>query len=197
VIYFTADPHFAHKHVCRICARPWPQEDNDAQLIRRWNAVVTAKDTVYVLGDFSFAGSKIYWASILEQLNGVIYLLEGNHDRKALARFRKECANEILIPKKQDGNSVVILPLPQIEMRVENYPVTINHYPMRSWNGLCHGTYHLFGHVHGRLDWEDIGLSVDVGVDNPRWNYAPASWAQVQAYMEKEKQRIEERKNGQ
>ena len=43
------------------------------------------------------------------------------------------------------------------------------HYPMREWHGCWRGAWHLFGHVHGRLNHEPVGYSLDVGVDSNRF----------------------------
>jgi calcineurin-like phosphoesterase family protein len=56
---------------------------------------------------------------------------------------------------------------------------------MRSWNKAFHGSWHLYGHVHGRLQREDerkpTMLVKDVGVD--ACDYRPMSFADLQAYM--------------
>lgn len=51
-------------------------------LIANWNSVVKPEDTVYVLGDFIMGGANTVPA-ILNQLNGTIILIRGNHDTKA------------------------------------------------------------------------------------------------------------------
>jgi calcineurin-like phosphoesterase family protein len=56
---------------------------------------------------------------------------------------------------------------------------------MRSWDKAFHGSWHLYGHVHGRLMEEDAGnprlLARDVGVDAT--NYRPLSFAEIAEYM--------------
>ena len=49
------------------------------EIIKRWNSVVSKNDIVYHLGDFAF-GNKNFIESIVNQLNGKIYLILGNHD---------------------------------------------------------------------------------------------------------------------
>ena len=36
-------------------------------------------------------------------------------------------------------------------VRVGSVQIWVNHYPMRSWNKSFHGSWHFYGHVHGRL----------------------------------------------
>src|SRR3990167_7246288 len=80
MIYFTADLHFGHKNIITFCNRPFAgtQEMNRA-LIDNWNSRVQKSDEVYLLGDVSFAAAE-YTKHMLEQLNGKIYLIKGNHD---------------------------------------------------------------------------------------------------------------------
>ena len=85
-IYFIADTHFGDSAICRYEDRPFETiEQMDAVLIFEWNSVVTAVDTVYVLGDF---GATDYEAEILKQLNGRKLLIKGNHDSKSNEEYR-------------------------------------------------------------------------------------------------------------
>jgi calcineurin-like phosphoesterase family protein len=52
---------------------------------------------------------------------------------------------------------------------------------MRDWPNAWRGAWHLFGHVHGRLDREPLGLSLDVGVDSH--GYAPVAFAAIAPTM--------------
>lgn len=58
-------------------------------------------------------------------------------------------------------------------------------HPMRSWNKAFHGSWHLYGHVHGRLRNQDAAnpgmLVKDVGVD--ACDYRPISLAELREYM--------------
>ena len=80
-IFFTSDTHFGHEGIIRHISRPFPDSFTmDGELVRRWNSVVRPGDTVYHLGDLSFKGVG-YTAHILEQLNGDIHWVLGNHDK--------------------------------------------------------------------------------------------------------------------
>ena len=58
--FFTSDLHFGHANVIEYCNRPFTSvSDMNGELIRRWRQVVSAGDTVYVLGDFSFENKAI------------------------------------------------------------------------------------------------------------------------------------------
>jgi calcineurin-like phosphoesterase family protein len=50
-----------------------------------------------------------------------------------------------------------------------NQKIYLSHYPHRSWPASHKGSYHLYGHVHSKLNSEDRTSkrkTLDVGVDN-------------------------------
>lgn len=55
----------------------------DRILIENWNKVVSKEDEVNLLGDFSW-GNATYTKDIIEQLNGDINFITGNHDQVIL-----------------------------------------------------------------------------------------------------------------
>lgn len=78
-VWFISDTHFGHSKIIEYCNRPFPNADvMDFNIIQRWNEVVKKDDKVYHLGDFGF-GSKEQITDIVNQLNGKIYLIKGNH----------------------------------------------------------------------------------------------------------------------
>jgi calcineurin-like phosphoesterase family protein len=70
-------------------------------------------------------------------------------------------------------------------IQVDGQDIWLNHYPMRSWNRSFHGSWHLYGHVHGRFSAEDAAngwmLTKDVGVD--ACGYRPLSFEALRDYM--------------
>ena len=185
-IFFTADTHFGHARIVELCHRPFATvQEMDAALIANWNAVVGPADLVYHVGDFSFAKPGPY----LDRLNGRIYLVTGNHDRRRLnqaAKARFACVT------------------PYAEVSVEGQDITLCHYALRVWNKSHHGAWHLYGHSHGTLPDDPRALSLDVGVDCWWWRcgvskptirephrfagqvrYRPLSFAEVKALMAK------------
>lgn len=76
--FFIADTHFGENNIRRYENRPFESaEEMDALLIKNWNSVVSSDDEVYVLGDF---GADKKEAEVLADLNGIKYLVKGNHD---------------------------------------------------------------------------------------------------------------------
>ncbi len=115
------------------------------------------KDTLYFLGDFCI-GSK---ARVLEHRKHIrcrkIFALAGNHDKEA----RK------LTEEFSWLNNLA-------EISIHGQSIVLCHYAMRVWNRLHHGSWHLYGHSHGRLPEPPTSLSMDVGVDTHDfrpWHY--------------------------
>lgn len=85
--FFIADTHFSDDNIRRYENRPFHNtESMDAEMIKRWNAEVAKDDCVYVLGDFGAEGHE---KIVLTQLNGVKYLVKGNHDTKSNSEYRQ------------------------------------------------------------------------------------------------------------
>lgn len=83
-IFFISDIHFFHTNIIKYCNRPYDNVDEmNADIIRRWNAVVNKNDIVWNLGDFIFAkkGNIETVREYVKKLNGRQYLVLGNHDR--------------------------------------------------------------------------------------------------------------------
>ena len=82
-VFFTSDTHFWHENIIKFCNRPFGSiEEMNNTIIENWNKVVGENDIVFHLGDFCFCGSDKF-KEIIENLNGRIYLILGNHDRGA------------------------------------------------------------------------------------------------------------------
>jgi calcineurin-like phosphoesterase family protein len=142
MLWFTSDTHLDHKNILKYTSRPFNTVDEmNENLVLIWNSLVRPGDTVYHLGDFAFARHE-YWRN---RLNGQIVLIEGSHDRmdsKARKSFQWVGPRHTV-----HGDPDIIL----------------SHYAMRVWPRSHYGTWHLYGHSHGRLP--GLGKSFDVGVD--------------------------------
>lgn len=158
MIYFTSDTHFGHENIIRFCKRPFVDaQQMDEVMIANWNAVVSEKDEVYHLGDFSFRSAKAA-PTILDRLKGRIHLIHGNHDSNQIKKLPRFLTSQPYAEIKVDGENVVLC-----------------HYALRTWNKAHYGAYHLYGHSHGGLP--GIGRSLDVGVDV--WGFRPVTLAEI------------------
>ena len=54
-MWFTADTHFGHSNIIELTHRPFSSvQEMDRRLIANINDRVSARDSLYILGDFSF-----------------------------------------------------------------------------------------------------------------------------------------------
>lgn len=164
MIFFTSDLHLHHANIIRYCQRPFESvEEMDYVLIDNWNSVVKPEDSVWVLGDFSMSGDKVFLNRTLDRLNGTKFLVAGNHDSKPCKSSDKWREVHTLTHITEGGQILVLC-----------------HYAMRVWYKSHCGSWHLYGHSHGNLP-EENNLSFDVGVDS--WNYTPVSFDQIAKKM--------------
>ncbi len=172
-LFFTSDHHFGHENIIKFCDRPFTDaKEMNAVMIDRWNQKVKPKDIVYHLGDFGLT-YKENLATIIDQLNGKIHLIAGNHEGSAIQNRNKfvwiKDYHELKVkdPDCQNGVQRIIL----------------FHYAMRVWRGSYRGNWHLYGHSHGSLPDLEDRLSFDIGVDCH--DFYPLSYEEVKAIMAK------------
>ena len=146
------------------------------------NEKVGKDDKVFVLGDFVLRRGKSETAKIINQLNGDIYLVPGNHDKvEAYAgcdKNRFHVCSDItylrLRPENKDDE----------RFKHSEYILVLSHFPQLCYShSEKNNTYNLFGHIHSRYNMPmsdygtplrlRIGKQFDVGTD--RNNYAPVN----------------------
>jgi calcineurin-like phosphoesterase family protein len=198
--WFTADTHFGHGNIIKYCQRPFMSREereairgdprgklrlsaetvkrHDDALLEAINSRVALDDHLWIVGDFCWGGfaEARHYRDRIRCEN--VFLVWGNHDRGEIAPVFSDTLEQGMI-------------------RVEGQEIWLNHYPMRSWNKAFHGSWHLYGHVHGRLQREDErnpGMLVkDVGVD--ACDYRPMSFAELRGYMAPRVERFTRTKN--
>ena len=80
--YVIADTHFGHENIIKYENRPFPNaQEMDKVIIDRWNNTVNKDDTVYHLGDVFLCSTDKQFET-MNQLNGNIILIKGNHDNQ-------------------------------------------------------------------------------------------------------------------
>lgn len=183
-IFFTSDTHFQHKNIAKFCPNTRlgrDINDHDEILIRNWNAVVRPTDRIYHLGDFCF-GNAEYAGKVLARLMGNIHFIYGNHDNviKSSAKLRQRFT-WIGDYKEID------LPVPGSERRdagrILTQKVVLFHFPIQEWHRIHHGSFHLYGHVHGSV--QIPGRALDVGIDTRPQDklMTPWPWEEVYALL--------------
>jgi len=174
-IFFTSDHHFGHENIIKFCNRPFEDaREMNRVMIERWNEKVKPKDTVYHLGDFALT-YKENLEPILDQLNGKIHLIVGNHEGTALQLKNKfEWVKDFYELKVKD---------PDCKNGVRR--IILFHYAMRTWRGAGRGNWHLYGHSHGNLPDLEDHYAFDIGVDCH--DFYPLSYDEVKAIMQTKK----------
>lgn len=171
--FFTSDTHFDDQYAIQYFNRPFQSVDEmNRVMVERWNEVVTENDTIYHLGDFTLddIGHFTKWVS---QLNGNIKILPGSHDDPWLRNFVPSEKVQVIAP-------LVSVQFPELMTEKSPQVIVLCHYSLQVWGRSNQGSWHLFGHSHGKL--KGIGLSFDVGVDCT--DFAPLSLGQVALKME-------------
>jgi len=190
--YYCSDPHAFHGNIMKYCRRldfmspadremfldlearggdlrslRMGEESIDAMnrgLAANINARVGPGDTLWCLGDWTFGrGQEVYRNSRLfrDMIQcRTINLIWGNHDDRKI-------------------RDLFAATFDQVEIRDADARITLNHYPMITWNGQHHGcveapNIHLYGHVHALYQHEpqscplkltDAWAALDVGFD--------------------------------
>lgn len=164
-IFLTADLHLGHKNIIKYENRPFINIDMMHEtIIKNWNNVITNNDKVYILGDLTFT-NKEKTKNIIEQLNGKIYLIKGNHDVKPNQWYRDCGITEIY-----------------------DYPILYNEYfifchePMYVNNNAPYAMIH--GHVHSSLAYSTF-TPRSCCVSMERWNYTPVNFNIILLNMQK------------
>lgn len=178
-IFFTSDTHFNHANILGFCARPFKDiREHDEELVRRWNEKVPKDGLVFHLGDVCF-GANDYCRDILNSLNGIIYLIVGNHDTDTISKFKDRFCGMTM-------QRVII---------IGDQSIILNHFPLACFAGSYRKrpVWQLYGHVHTspysrgidseRIDSMAMPCQYDVGVDNN--DFTPLSYAEVKEIMKR------------
>lgn len=159
-IWFTSDTHFFHQQDFLYAPRGFENEIamNEA-IVERWNSVVKPNDIVYHLGDVVMSH---YDANIINQLNGTIFFIRGNHDTD------QKIAN---ITSASTLNNRYFLGTSSL-MKVGKLSFFMCHYPVMTANfDDKHFNQHvinLHGHTHQKGNWifPDNPFIYHVGMDS-------------------------------
>ena len=127
IAWFIGDTHFNHENIIQYCNRPFSNVDEmNEYIINQWNSMVEKDDLVYHLGDFALQSDKDTVSNLVQQLNGNIILILGNHDRWGKQKFR-DCGFVEVYKKLAIGDYI------------------LSHRPIEN---LEDGRLNLHGHLH-------------------------------------------------
>lgn len=169
--YFTADTHFNHRKVIQYCNRPFScLEEMHEVLLENINRKVKVNDTLRIQGDFAF-GRPQHIEDIRAKIKCKdLRIIIGSHDRE----IQKSAYLRSLFTEVVDFGTTIKVPLVS-GTQIRYQEIILCHYAMKSWPKSHYGTWHLFGHHHGKL--KTSNLSFDCGVDC--WNFSPLSLIDV------------------
>ena len=158
--WFTSDTHAYHKNICRGVSSWENSETRDfqneflmtEQMIQNINDNVKWNDTLYHLGDWSFAGFDNI-KKFRDQINcRNIHLILGNHDHH-------------IDRNKNDIRSIFSSVNQFISItKICGQKMSLCHFPLEIWDKHHHGTWMLHGHCHGSLPISERKV-LDVGID--------------------------------
>lgn len=165
--WFTTDWHLGHYNIMKYCNRPFDTtEEMDSTIISNFNDTVHAGDVVYYLGDFSFANIDEYFARLRQDIT--MFFIVGNHDKK----IRE-------IQKQRIIQGVYHLR----DIKIEDQPITLCHYPMMSFNKSHYNAWQLYGHHHTDTNSSIPGKRFNVAID--LHSGKPLSLSEIKAEMDK------------
>ncbi len=166
-VFFTSDLHFGHERLCQKLRGM--SADACAELIlRRWNALVTDTDTVYILGDISM--SKHREVECLRYLHGRKVVIGGNHDTPRCCHVM----NDLGIP---------------VLGCLEYKDFIVSHIPVHPWE-LTRYRGNIHGHVHVGAEPEkgfyDSSLLGDgyFNVNTEMHDFTPVSFERIVRHFE-------------
>lgn len=156
-IFFIADTHFSEENIMRYENRPFTNVENmNEELITNWNKLVGKEDEIYVLGDFGASGKE---KEILNRLNGIKYLVKGNHDTQSNEYYRQAGFEEVY----------------DCPIIVEGFWI-LSHEPLYINENMPYAN--LFGHVHNSPLFKDYSKQ-HVCVSVERLNYSPIGFGDI------------------
>jgi calcineurin-like phosphoesterase family protein len=191
-VYFCSDPHAFHGNIMKFCRRVQFMTDSDREsflelesqgadlrpfrvslesidnmnrgLAANINARVGPRDVLWCLGDWAWGRGPEYKRNARwfrdQILCQTIHFVWGNHDDRSIRDLFQDVYD-------------------QVQVSVDGVRITLNHFPMVTWNGQHHASLaepniHLYGHVHAIYDKEpdasplkdsDAWPALDVGFD--------------------------------
>lgn len=137
-VRFISDLHFNHRNMATRRGFNSVEAMNQ-HIIESFNKVVKKKDSTYILGDITMESKK--GQELLEHLNGYIFVVLGNHDR------RQDIPN---LMKYVDGIAGMV--------DFKRYKVIATHCPIQENELNYRFKYNIHGHVHEnsitKVEWD-------------------------------------------
>jgi len=143
--WIISDTHFFHANIGRYGDRPdgWQE-----MIIENWNRLIQPDDVVFHVGDLAL-GKKENIEGLVPLLNGKLYLMRGNHDRRSNGFYQRLGITLVPDPYRMDHTS--------------GWMLIFSHRPVVL---LEPGVLNLHGHIHNSVAPElgagHVNLCVEV-----------------------------------
>lgn len=150
-VFVTSDWHLGHNRDFCWQARGFNSiKEMNCGLIKRHNEIVTAEDDVYILGDLCMGTDLWTNKELIEQFNGKLHIVFGNHDTQNKISMYNMCENVVEIC----GYATML--------KYKKYHFYLSHYPTLTDNyddgkSLKAKVVNLCGHRHVQnpfIDWD-------------------------------------------
>lgn len=220
-IWFVSDTHYWHKNIT-YGESVWPEKEKNCRrfdttqemsrhIVKQINTYVKEDDILFFLGDWCFGGINNIWNFRKQLRCKNIHFVYGNHDHHIIndkilpncfTDSDDNCQDEPLTTYKDWRDELFRATAKQLfsstqnylEVQIDGVLVVMFHYPIEEWNDRHKSSYHLFGHVHGRIPHGNGRL--DVGIDNAYKlfkEYRPFHWKDIRKLLgnPKQKERLE------
>lgn len=162
--FWTADWHLGHGNIIEYCGRPFKSIDSmTSGIVQSSNSRVGKDDLLIHVGDFctrgkarGVEGSRKKWTDYTKLMNGMVVLLEGNHDDQN---------------KTKTAGMHMVVEIAGMPVFVSHYPTdAVQHDPMLiEWvHEKC--SFAICGHVHEKwmVKWDKYIPNINVGWDQHR-----------------------------
>ena len=165
-IWLTSDLHLGHDQNFIWCPRGFNSvEEHDETIIKNWNELVSPDDTVYCLGDLMLNDNE-GGCRKLNQLNGRIYIIYGNHDTANRVQLYANIRPNIL------GVGLAYI------LKYQGYSFYLSHYPTLTSNfdtgkPLKRRVLNLCGHSHTNDKFKDMDKGIIYHVELDAHNNKP------------------------
>jgi calcineurin-like phosphoesterase family protein len=199
-VFFTSDTHFGHNRDFVYAARGFKDvQEHDRELVRIWNETVSPDDIVVHLGDFTVGAgphSEEFTRNKINQLNGTIYFVWGNHNAGMKGIYLDEMKSQgyssdiAVYPLRALNNKLCFIGQTAV-IRIGSQLIHVSHYAHHIWYESHHGSWLLSGHSHGSdktsLPESTDFLRMDMGWDVHK---KPKAFDEIQRIMNKKKIKI-------
>lgn len=163
MIYFTSDWHLNHNREFIYKARGFSSvEEMNEAILQRHNEIVDKTDSIFVLGDLCLGGGTEEALQknkeLIEQFNGHLLIVRGNHDTDKRCEMYMSCANVENVVAATYFN-------------YDGYHFYLSHFPTLTSNlekeSLKQCTINLYGHTHQKTNfYYDMPFMCHIGADS-------------------------------